>query len=172
MMTMVSFEHDPRVHLERLVPLPGEVRLPVHAVKLLQGHEQAFAERRVELHRNPPPNMVLVAEDPQVVFGDAVLVHVVVFHEHLRHGEQHRLAAEVDPIEVRTRLGVADEVEAVEQVGRTPAGIHRVIGIAYPAGWIQDPKGGRPIATFRLEVKDQKLPGLWTCRNREYIPSE
>lgn len=52
------------------------------------------------------------------------------------------------------------------------AGIHRVIGIAYPAGWIQDPKGGRPIATFRLEVKDQKLPGLWTCRNREYIPSE
>src|SRR5512144_977985 len=44
-------------------------------------------------------------------------------------------------------------------------------GIAYPTGWIQDPRGRPPVATFRLVVGEVELPGLYVCVGRRFLPA-
>ena len=46
------------------------------------------------------------------------------------------------------------------------------VGIAYPTGWIADPRGRPPAATFRLEVGKVGLPGLYVCFGRQFIPAK
>lgn len=36
--------------------------------------------------------------------------------------------------------------------------------LTYPSRYTQDPRGGRPIAAFRLEVVGEPLEGRWVCR--------
>jgi hypothetical protein len=43
------------------------------------------------------------------------------------------------------------------------------VGIAYPAGWIPDPKGRPPATTFRLAIGQVELPGLYVCIGRRFV---
>jgi|SRR5512142_563851 hypothetical protein len=45
------------------------------------------------------------------------------------------------------------------------------VGIAYPAGWIPDPKGRPPAATFRLEIGQVALPGWYVGVGRRFVPA-
>jgi hypothetical protein len=43
------------------------------------------------------------------------------------------------------------------------------IGVAHPTTWRPGPR--RPIALFWIDFDKQRLPGLWECRSRQFIPA-
>jgi hypothetical protein len=45
------------------------------------------------------------------------------------------------------------------------------VGIAYPVGWIEDPRERPPVATFRLVVGEVELPRLYVCVGRRFLPA-
>lgn len=43
------------------------------------------------------------------------------------------------------------------------------IGGAHPTSWRPDRRG--PIALFWLEINKRRLPGLWECQDRRFVPA-
>jgi hypothetical protein len=49
-----------------------------------------------------------------------------------------------------------------------PNGSGLIVGQAYCWKWIDDPRGS--LATFRLRINGEWLPGLFTCEDRRFMP--
>jgi hypothetical protein len=51
-----------------------------------------------------------------------------------------------------------------------PTVLWLAVGIAYPVGFLPHWRG--PVATFRLAIGKQEVPGRWVCHRRRFVPAE